>query len=238
MEAEQNYTPSSRRDESQATYPLPKGEASGTALSLSNRSSLTPLLASATNGEDSAREQLLALYRPYLRLAAAHRIPKLFQQRMDASDLVQLTMLDAVRGLPEFRGQTEPEFTAWIMRLLERNLLQTIRDNTLGKRDARLERKWADDSGSAVLMWATLAGDGSSPTSGVLRGEAALYLAAALEQLPGDQRMAVEMRYIGQMPFQAIADAMERSLGSVAGLIRRGVETLQAHLPAEFGDLS
>jgi RNA polymerase sigma-70 factor, ECF subfamily len=87
------------------------------------------------------------------------------------------------------------------------------------------------------LMWQQLAANGSSPMSGVFRGEAALHLAAALEELPADQRTAVEMRYIGQQSLQAIADEMERTVGSVAGLIRRGVAGLHSMLPAEFGEL-
>jgi len=178
------------------------------------------------------------LYRPFLRLEAGQRLPRLVQQRVDASDIVQQTLVDAVRGLPDFRGQTEPEFTAWMMRLLERNLLMSVRDNTLGKRDIRLEQNWTDGSGSAVLMWQSFAADGSAPMSSVFRGEAALHLAIALEKLPSDQRTAVKLRYIEQKSVQAIADEMDRTLGSVAHLIRRGVESLETHLPSEFGELN
>lgn len=205
--------------------------------SQSHRFELQLLLRQAARGDVAASEELLGLYRPYLRLAAGVRLPKLFQKRMDASDIVQQTLLDAVRGLPEFRGCSEPEFTAWIMRLLERNVMQCVRDNTLGKRDVRLEHNWTDASGSAQLIWASLAGDGPSPMSSVFRGEAALYLAMAIDQLPADQRQAIEMRYIGQLSLQEISEQMERSLGSVAGLIRRGIEALESLLPSEFGEL-
>jgi RNA polymerase sigma-70 factor (ECF subfamily) len=202
------------------------------------RPNLTLLLTQVALGEAAAREELLALYRPYLRLVAGNQMPKLVQKRADASDLVQQTLVDAVRGLPDFRGQTEPEFTAWMMRLLERNLLMSVRNNTLGKRDVRLEQDWFDASGSAVMMWQSLPANGSSPMSHIVRGEAALQLALALDKLPADQRTAVEMRYIGQQSLQQIATAMERTVGSVAGLIRRGVEAMQAHLPAEFGEIA
>ena len=207
-------------------------------VSESSRPNLQLLLMNAARGDAAAREDLLGLYRPYLRLAVGVRIPKLIQKRMDASDIVQKTLLDAVRGLPEFRGQTEPEFTAWMMKMLERNLLQCVRDNTLGKRDVRLEQNWTDVSGSAVLMWRSLAADGSSPMSSVFRGEVALHLAMALEELPADQRTAVELRYFGQLSLQAIAARMERTTGSVTGLIRRGVEALETLLPSEFGELT
>jgi RNA polymerase sigma-70 factor (ECF subfamily) len=207
-------------------------------VSQSSRRSLTDLLTHAAQGDAIARENLLALYRPYLRLIAGQQMPKLVQKRIDASDIVQQTLIDAVRGLPEFRGQSEPEFTAWMMRLLERNVLMSVRNHTLGKRDVRLEQDWTDASGSAQLIWHSLADDGSSPASGVVRGELALQLATALEKLPADQRTAVELRYIGQESLQAIADEMKRSVGSVAGLIRRGVDALQTFLPPELDDAS
>jgi RNA polymerase sigma-70 factor (ECF subfamily) len=202
----------------------------------SGRLNIAALLAQTGAGELAAREDLLAAYRPYLRLLAERRMPRVVQKRLDASDIVQQTLVDAVRGLPEFRGHTEPEFTAWMVRLLERNFLMSIRDHTLGKRDIRLEQIWGDGSGSAVLTWQTLPADGSSPMSNVFRGEAALHLAAALEKLPADQRTALELRYISEETLQAIADEMGRSLSSVVVLIRRGVEALQEILPAEFGD--
>ncbi|HMP05936.1 MAG TPA: sigma-70 family RNA polymerase sigma factor, partial [Lacipirellulaceae bacterium] len=60
----------------------------------------------------------------------------------------------------------------------------------------------------------------------------------ALELLPDDQRQAIELRYLDQQPLQTIADAMERTVNSVAGLIYRGMKTLQSLLPTEFGELS
>jgi RNA polymerase sigma-70 factor, ECF subfamily len=206
--------------------------------SVSSRSNLQVLLTSAAGGEAAARDELLGLYRPYLRLAVGDRLPKLVQKRMDASDIVQQTLMDAVRGLPEFRGRSEPEFTAWMMKLLERNVLQCVRNNTLGKRDVRLEHNWTDASGSAVMTWKALADEESSPMSRVFHGEAALYLAAALEKLPADQRTALELRYIEQQTLQAIADQMGRTLSSVVVLIRHGVDSLHAMLPSEFGDFA
>lgn len=195
-------------------------------------------MARATHGDVPAREELLTLYRPYLRLIAGRRVPRIVQKRVDASDVVQQTLVDAVRGMPDFRGQTEPEFTAWMMRLLERNLLQSVRNNMLAKRDIRLEQNWTDGSGSAVIRWHVLAADDSSPMSRVLSGEVALQLAMAIDQLPVDQRTAVELRYIGQQSLQAIADEMGRTIGSVAGLIRRGVEAMQSYLPSEIGQIA
>jgi RNA polymerase sigma-70 factor, ECF subfamily len=202
-----------------------------------SRPSLEMLLGDVRRGDATAREVLLTLYRPYLRLVAGRRLPRVIQKRVDASDLAQQTLMDAVRGLPEFRGHSEAEFTAWMLKLLERNLLQNLRDHKLGKRDVRLEQNWTDESGSAQMIWHSLADEEPSPMGNVVRGEDALQLAIAIDKLSEDQRTAVEMRYIGQQSLQEIALEMARSVGSVAGLIRRGVEAMQAHLPSEFGEI-
>jgi RNA polymerase sigma-70 factor (ECF subfamily) len=202
-----------------------------------SRSQVVSLLKCARE-DAAAREHLLAMYRPYLRMLAGQQLPRIVNKRADGSDIVQQTLIDAVRGLPDFRGGSEPEFTAWMLRLLERNVQQTLRLNMTGKRDVRLEIEPPSTAASAQLIWHAAAGNGSSPASSVFRGEAALLLCQALEALPADQRTAVQLRYIDQLPLQDISQQMERSVSSVAGLIRRGVEALEAHLPAELGELT
>jgi RNA polymerase sigma factor (sigma-70 family) len=98
----------------------------------------------------------------------------------------------------------------------------------------RLEMGDVPNADSAQLIWFSATTDESSPMSKIIRGEAALQLCEALESLPDDQRIAVEMRYIEQQSLQAIAAVMDRSVGSVAGLIHRGISTLQARLPIDI----
>ena len=65
--------------------------------------------------------------------------------------------------------------------------------------------------------------DQTSPSGYVARREHAVMLAAALNTLPEDQRTAVELRYIGDCSFEEIAAFMNRTMPSVAGLLRRGL---------------
>ncbi len=199
----------------------------------SNSSSgkLLELVIRTRDGDVAAAEELFAKYRPYLRVVCALRLPPLCQRREDASDIVQHTLIDAARAITDFRGNTEAEFEAWMARLLERNILQSIRRNTADKRDIRRETIDWKTTDSAQLVWHSLVDDGSSPESSIFRGEAALELAKSLERLPEDQRTAVELRYLGQQSLKTIAEHMLRSPGAVAGLIRRGVENLQQQLP-------
>ena len=197
---------------------------------------LLELIRRAKQGDSAATELLFHRYRPYLRVVCSVQLPQFCQKREDASDIVQHTLIDATGGLAEFRGETQAEFEAWMGRLLERNILQSVRRHTAEVRDVRREVIDQNPHDSATLVW-HLAGGESSLSSNVFRGEAASQLAAALEQLPEEQRIAIELRYLGQQSLKSIADYMEKTTSSVSGLIRRGVENLRELIPPEVGEV-
>jgi RNA polymerase sigma-70 factor (ECF subfamily) len=199
---------------------------------------LASLVNAARQGDAGAVELVLTRYRPLLRVMCGVRLPELCQRRDDASDLVQETLIDAARGMPEFRGETIEEFEAWMLRLLERNLLQSLRRNTAEKRDVRRERAISLASDSGPLSWCENVDGGSSPSQIVMRGEAAILLATAIEQLPESQRIAVILRFLAHHSLERIAEIMNVTKGAVAGLLRRGVSTLRDLLPSELAERS
>ncbi|MCA9067578.1 MAG: hypothetical protein KDA84_01560, partial [Planctomycetaceae bacterium] len=52
----------------------------------------------------------------------------------------------------------------------------------------------------------------------------------ALRELPEDQRRAVELRHVHGLTVKDIAEAMEKSLPAVGGLLQRGLKTLREKL--------
>jgi RNA polymerase sigma-70 factor (ECF subfamily) len=62
----------------------------------------------------------LERYRAYLHfLARIHLDPRL-TGKVDASDMVQQTFLQAHQGLDRFQGHSEAELTAWLRQILTR----------------------------------------------------------------------------------------------------------------------
>jgi RNA polymerase sigma-70 factor (ECF subfamily) len=55
-------------------------------------------------------------------------------------------------------------------------------------------------------------------------------LAQAVEALPEDQRLAVQMRHLDGASVAAIAEAMDKTPAAVAGLLRRGMQALRDEL--------
>src|SRR5437879_31857 len=88
-------------------------------------------------------------YRGYLRALAQIELGRRLQSKVDASDIVQQSLLEAHQDLAALLGKTEGELVAWLRTILTRNLLNTARDFTAQKRDIRRERSLAqrvDDS--------------------------------------------------------------------------------------------
>jgi RNA polymerase sigma-70 factor (ECF subfamily) len=57
-------------------------------------------------------------YRSYLRLLARAQLDDRVQQRVDASDIVQETLLEAHRAREQFSGESPAELMAWLRRIL------------------------------------------------------------------------------------------------------------------------
>src|SRR6185312_8430755 len=97
------------------------------------------LIARARAGDVAALGRLLEVYRNYLRLLARSLIGQTLRLRLDPSDLIQETFLEAHRDFPRFAGSGEPELVAWLRRILVRNLADQVRYHRAPIRDARLQ---------------------------------------------------------------------------------------------------
>ena len=176
----------------------------------------------------------LERYRSYLHfLARVHLDPRL-AAKVDASDMVQQTFLQAHQGLDQFQGRSEEELAAWLRRILTLNLALAARDLGRAKRDVGREQSLeaAVDASSARLE-AWLAADQSSPSQQADRNEQIRRLAEALDQLPDAQREAVVLHYWQGWTVVEIGRHLNRTPAAVAGLLKRGLQQLRQHLNAE-----
>jgi RNA polymerase sigma-70 factor (ECF subfamily) len=190
------------------------------------------LLREAQAGDASTLGRLLELYRRYLALLARVQIGQRLQGKVDASDLVQETFLEAHRNFPKFRGENEAQFVGWLRQILATRLADLLR-RYLGTRgrDVRLERELEDalDCSSVLLAGGLIAGE-LSPSQQAARREQAVLLADALDQLPDDYREALVLRNLEGLTFPEVARRMGRSLDSVEKLWLRALARLRQAL--------
>jgi RNA polymerase sigma-70 factor (ECF subfamily) len=178
--------------------------------------------------KDAIDARELEGYRDYLLLLARARLGGWLRSKLDASDLVQQTLLEAHRDLGQFRGRDGGQFAAWLRQILARNLANAVRDFGRARRDVAREQPLdavVRDSSARLEGW--LAAEQSSPSQQAMRHEQALRLAAALVQLPPDQRLAVELHHLRGCPVAEIGQQMGRSDGAVGALLVRGLRKLR-----------
>jgi RNA polymerase sigma-70 factor (ECF subfamily) len=185
------------------------------------------LLARARGGDAAARGRLLDLYRNYLRLLARTRIDAELRVRLDPSDLVQETLLEAHRDFERFTGTSEGELLAWLRRILVRNLMDEAKRFKTGKRAAGRQpslEELLDRSSQAFER--VLAVNTSTPSAQAARREQAVILADALARLPADYREVIILRNLEQLPFEEIARRLGRSSSAARMLWARALEKL------------
>lgn len=173
------------------------------------------------------------LYRSRLQVLARIELRRagLLQLKMSASDIVQDALLQALARLPQFRGNTDPEFYGWLRAILANKLADAARHYGRKKRDAALEKSFhqcLDESARNIEE--LIAANQTSPSEHLLRDERARRLADALDTLLPEQRAAVEDHHLAGYSVAETAERMGRSSAAVAGLLRRGLKTLRENL--------
>ena len=175
----------------------------------------------------------LEAFRDYLRLLTRIQLGPRLQAKLDTSDVVQQTLLQAHAARSLFRGQTESEKLAWLRAILANVLAAEARKYDTVARDVRKERslEFQLDQSSSRLE-SLLAADQSSPSQRAVRSEELLRLAAALTHLPEDQRLVVELHHLKGISVAEVAAEIGRTRPAVVGLLFRGLKKLRELLDA------
>jgi RNA polymerase sigma-70 factor (ECF subfamily) len=183
----------------------------------------------AKAGDTATLGQLLESYHNYLRLLARIEIGRRLQGKVDASDVVQETFLEAHRHFPNFQGHAEGQFAQWLRTILAATLANIVR-RYLGTqaRDLRLERQLAEDlDQSTCALGQILVDPHSSPSQQVIRGEQSLLVAEAMARLSEDYQTVLVLRHLEGLTFPQVAERMNRSVDSVEKLWLRGLTKLK-----------
>lgn len=176
-------------------------------------------------------ERPLDDYRDYLRLLARSQLSPRLQSKLDASDIVQQTILQAHQAREQFRGTSEGEWLAWLRVILANTLAAAARRFYSETRDLGRERQLeAELDKSSSRLESLLADDQTSPSGRVVRCEEVLRLARAMNQLPVDQRGVIELHHLQGLPIAEVAALLDRTRPAVVGLLFRGLKKLRALL--------
>jgi RNA polymerase sigma-70 factor (ECF subfamily) len=181
--------------------------------------------------EVAAHDLALERFRHYLLLLARLQLGERHRSRLDPSDVVQQTLLEAHRKRGQFRGRSDAELAAWLRQMLAYAIADALRAQGRAKRNAAREQSLEVALGeSSARLEAWLAADQSSPSQRAVQQEQLLRLAEAMAQLPENERRAVELKHLQGYSVAAIAQCLSRTETAVGGLLRRGMAKLRGLL--------
>jgi RNA polymerase sigma-70 factor (ECF subfamily) len=186
------------------------------------------LIEGARQGDAECRERLFALCRSYLGFAARSQVETWLRRKVDASDLVQETMLEACRDFDRFAGRTEQEWLAWLRKILAHNAADFVRRyRGAAKRAAVREVPFRDPAESHAPGAPEPAADQLTPSQEFLQLDTELRVTAALAELPPDYQEVIMLRNLQRLSFNEVAERMDRSRPAVQMLWMRAIRKLQ-----------
>ena len=201
---------------------------------MAEKSSVSQLIAGAQAGNADCRERLFAACRNYLGFVARAQVESWLRVKVDASDLVQETLLEAHRDFDRFQGRTEEEWLGWLRRILGHNAADFVRRyHGTDKRQARREVPFRDPADSQARGAAEPADSGPTPSQEFLQYDTELRVAAALAELPADYQEVIVLRNLQRLSFNGVADRMGRSRPAVQMLWMRAIRQLQEAMSCE-----
>jgi len=195
----------------------------------SQAGSVSELIRQARQGDAASRDELFRLCRSYLGLLARAQVESWLAVKVDASDLVQQTLLEAHRDFDRFQGGSQREWLAWLRRILARNATDFVRQyRGAAKRAVRREVRFAgpaesDAHGGVPEPAAATA----TPSEEFFQLDAEFRVTAALATLAPDYQEVILLRNLQRLPFDEVARRMDRSRPAAQMLWLRALRKLR-----------
>jgi len=197
------------------------------------------LLQRAGDGNRAACGELLERHRPRLQRMIELRIDRRLAARVDASDVVQDTLADAFRELPEFLRDRPLPFYTWLRQLAWDRLIELHRRHVRAeKRSVTREERWEPvlSDESALVLAERLVGRASSPSARLRREEACSRVRSALTRLAESDREVLLLRHLEQLALAEIAAVLGLSEATVGKRHLRALERLRVLLARSFAE--
>lgn len=197
---------------------------------------LQVLIDRAADGDAAAGDELLTLHRDRLRQMISVRIDPAVSPRLDPSDVIQETMIEASRKLPDYLQHQPLPFYPWLRQIAWERLVH-LHAKHVGaqKRSVYREARWQQSlpDQSVMQLAGRLVGSGTSPSQRAIRGEQRERVRAALNEMSPDDREVLVLWYLEQLPVDEIAAILELTASGVKSRHRRALLRLTDRLGDE-----
>jgi RNA polymerase sigma-70 factor, ECF subfamily len=202
---------------------------------VSDSSDTQQLLGQARGGDRKAFEQLFARHRAYLHRVVGLRLNSRLRARLDPSDVVQETQLEAFRRLADFLERQPMSFRLWLRKTAQERLL-VIRRRHMHAARRSLEREVPLPERSSLILARQLLAAGSTPSARLDRRELARKVRQALAQLPETDQEILIMRAFEGLSNQEVGQVLDLDPGTASK--RHGRALLRLHRILSEGGLT
>jgi RNA polymerase sigma-70 factor (ECF subfamily) len=183
------------------------------------------LLQRARNGDRAAAEALLVRWLPGLRDFVRHRMSPLLRGREATDDVVQSTCREVIAGLDRCEDRGDEAFRGWLFTAVLHKVQKRERDARAQRRDPRREVPLAETPTTAQPPAVQ-----PTPSAEASANEQRARLAAAIAELPPDQRQVLALARLEHLPRDEIARQLGRSEAAVRSLLTRALKALGERL--------
>lgn len=196
------------------------------------------LVALAAEGDTRAQDRLFDRYRDRLKKMVRMRLNPRLQGRVDDSDVLQDTYVEAARRLPDYLKGPRAPFFLWLRQITSQRLIDVHRRHLGARaRDAGLEislHRGRLPLASSVSLAAQLLGRLTSPSEAAVRAETRLALQEALNRMDELDREILSLRLYEDMSNQEAAQELGVEEKMASKRYVRALQRLQKLL-AELG---
>jgi RNA polymerase sigma-70 factor (ECF subfamily) len=165
------------------------------------------LLEQVRAGDPRAFDRLFARHRLYLHRVIGFRLDPRLRPRLDPSDVIQETQLEAFRRLPDFLERQPMPFRLWLRKTACERLLMARRQHlAAGRRSVAREVPLPD--ASSLQLARQLLAPGPAPSDQLRRQELADQVRQAVARLPERDREILLMRNLELLSNQEVAQVL------------------------------
>lgn len=186
--------------------------------------SMSQLVIAAKEGDVGAHNEICRQVQSRLDQMANHHLDAKLRRKLNPSDIVQATLTRMVQGFDDFRGSSSAEFYGWLNTILKNEVNSTRRNFQRQRRDIRRETEPASG-----IVGNQRAND-EMPDQQLRTQEKMARFREVIDRLSPDQAQVIQLRSIQELPFEEVAQQMDRSINAVSKLWGRALVSLQQEL--------
>lgn len=182
-----------------------------------------------TAHDAAALGELLQAKRLPLLAFIERQLGSALRRKVEPEDVLQEASAEAVRALPGTDLSQRDSF-GWLCQIAERKIIDLHRRHFgAQKRDAGREVSLGSPGGDthAPGLINLLVMSMTTPSQAFSRDAREMRLTEALAKLPEDQRSALRMRYVENLPSKEIAEKLGKTDAAVRVMLTRSLKKLQ-----------